>query len=108
LARRLHDKGIVAFQIDKDRYCLFDQDGVTLRSTTDNCVPEETWALSDADAGAPDGPCPAFLQPEFHVVRTSLPSYSRWKTWVKLLGASKYIMDVWGLEELQMLLCVVL
>ena len=104
LACRLHECGPVAFQIDIHKYCLFDQDGVTLHPTTDSRVPEGTWALSDADSGARDGPYAAFLQPAFHVIHTSSPSSSRW---VKLLGASKYIMDVWRLEELQALLCVV-
>ena len=106
LARRLHDRGSVAFQIDAHKYCLFDQNGVTLHSTTYGCVPKGTWALSDTDIGDRDGPCAGFWNPAFHVIHTSSPSSTHWKRWVKILGASKYIMDVWGPEEFQTLLCV--
>ncbi|KAF8344470.1 hypothetical protein F5887DRAFT_971403 [Amanita rubescens] len=106
LARRLHDKSPVAFQIDEHNFVLFDQDGVTLHSTTDSQVPEGTWALSDSDASSRRGLCMAFQQPAFHVIYTSSPSHRRWKNWVKRLGARKYIMDVWSLEELQTLLAL--
>ncbi|KAM6496970.1 hypothetical protein JOM56_007443 [Amanita muscaria] len=106
LARRLHERGSVAFQIDKRKYCLFDQNGVTLHSTTYARVPAGTWALSDTDLGARYGPCAAFWKPAFHVIHTSWPDSVHWKSWVKNLGASKYIMDVWGLEEFQTLLAL--
>ncbi|KAF8712474.1 hypothetical protein AX14_013069 [Amanita brunnescens Koide BX004] len=35
-----------------------------------------------------------------HVIHTGSPS-SRWKNWVKRLGARKFFMDVWSLEEFQ-------
>ncbi|KIL69443.1 hypothetical protein M378DRAFT_8092 [Amanita muscaria Koide BX008] len=107
LARRLHERGSVAFQIDKRKYCLFDQNGVTLHSTTSYArVPAGTWALSDTDLGARYGPCAAFWKPAFHVIHTSWPDSVHWKSWVKNLGASKYIMDVWGPEEFQTLLAL--
>ncbi|KAF8330657.1 hypothetical protein F5887DRAFT_1178530 [Amanita rubescens] len=109
LARRLHERKPVAFQISPDEFALFGQDGVSLHPAGrgPGCVPEDTWALSDSDPpGVQTGLCIAFLQPAFHVIHTSSPSSSRWKNWVKRLGADKYIMDVWSLGELQTLLAL--
>ena len=111
LARRLHQRKPVAFQIDGKKYALFRPDGVTLHdsSSRNNHVPKDTWALSDADTSPERNQiCFAFLQSEFHIIHTSSPSSSRWKSWVKRVGAGKYIMDVWSLQEVQTLLCVVL
>ncbi|KAF8351822.1 hypothetical protein F5887DRAFT_932526 [Amanita rubescens] len=106
LARRLHERSPVAFQIDKHKFALFNQDGVTLHSTTTySHVPERTWALSDSNVSDRRGLCMAFQQPAFHIIHTSSPSSSRWKNLGKI-GASKYIMDVWSLEELQTLLAL--
>ncbi|KAK2459274.1 hypothetical protein APHAL10511_008695, partial [Amanita phalloides] len=107
LARRLHERKPVAFQIDNHVFALFGQGGVTLHSTSRKTsrkyVSEGTWALSDSDASNRSGLCMAFQQPTFHVIHTSSPSSPRWKNWVKRLGADKYIMDVWSLEELKTL-----
>ncbi|KIL65156.1 hypothetical protein M378DRAFT_178504 [Amanita muscaria Koide BX008] len=106
LARQLHQQNPVAFQIDKYTYALFGPKGVTLHLTTDSRVLKGTWALSDSDASGRRGLCMAFQQPKFHVIHTSSPSSSRWKNWVKRLGAGKYIMDVWSLKEFQTLLAL--
>ncbi|KAF8330992.1 hypothetical protein F5887DRAFT_895307, partial [Amanita rubescens] len=103
LARRLHERSPVAFQIDRHKYALFSQHGVTLHSTTYSFVPEGTWALSDSNTSR-RCLCTAFQHPFFHVIHTSSPTSSHWKGWVKELGARRYIMDVWSSRELQTLL----
>jgi response regulator RpfG family c-di-GMP phosphodiesterase len=69
-------------------------------------IPEGAWTLSDSFGEAQLEPCAAFKHSKAHIVHTSSPASSRWKEWVKQLGAIRYIMDVWSLEELQVLLYV--
>lgn len=33
------------------------------------------------------------------VIQATSPEASRWKTWSKQMGASRYIMDIWSDEE---------
>ncbi|CAA7264998.1 unnamed protein product [Cyclocybe aegerita] len=103
LARRLQEKEPVALQINSSEYALFCEQGVSIHSSESGRVPTGAWALSDSSDGH-RGLCSAFQKPFAHVIHTSSPASSRWKDWVKRLGAIKYIMDVWLPEEFRTLL----
>lgn len=66
-------------------------------------ITKGAWTLSDSQPGEP---CTAFQFSSGHLVHTSSPASERWKEWVKQLSATRYVMDVWSLEEFWTLLYV--
>ena len=58
------------------------------------------WALSDSNATI-EHPPDKFMGAvnRVRVIQATSPEASRWKTWSKQMGASRYIMDIWSDEE---------
>jgi len=99
----------VALQIDAHEFVLFDNRGVRSYQTISryaSAIPNGAWTLSDSSGEQQLEPCAAFKYSKAHIIHTSSPAAHRWKEWEKQLGATRYIMDVWHLEELRGLLYV--
>ncbi len=109
LVHLLRERIPVALQIDAKKFVLFDNHGARIYktdSTYASAIPKGAWTLSDSSGAEQLEPCAAFKYSKAHIVHTSSPASHRWKEWVKQIGATRYIMDVWSSEELRGLLYV--
>jgi hypothetical protein len=100
----LRERIPVALQIDAKNFVLFDNHGTRIYKTIQHMyaplIPKGAWTLSDSSGAEQLKPCAAFKYSKAHIVHTSSPASHRWKEWVKQIGATRYITNVWSSEEL--------
>ncbi|KAF8346418.1 hypothetical protein F5887DRAFT_1182764 [Amanita rubescens] len=97
------------FPDDRPFYALFQESGFTTHSLDGMLPPINNlfnfmWALSDSNYQM-RSPSAIFLSRpgKVRVIQATSPKEDRWKSWSKEARASCYIMDLWTLNEIEIL-----
>jgi hypothetical protein len=108
LLRRLEHCLPTAIQFTEEYFVLFDENGAWKYPSSlyyHRVIPSGSWALVNSGYRL-TAPGPALFSKDTVLVQTTSPAPRRWKEWKKQHSAKIYVMQLWDLEEIEILLYV--